>query len=92
MCHISGPLQEWSALDDTVKDIQASLEELAVKGEGDEKEETKEELKKEMTRKSQASESDSDSEEDEEDEGYSVPSPCSIIQSLSLSCLQRSCQ
>ena len=60
--------QEWSALDDTVKDIQASLEELAIKGEGGETQE-----RKEMVNKSHGSESESESEEDEDDmDGESI--------------------
>jgi hypothetical protein len=55
---------EWSALDDTVKDIQASLEELAAGGDNEGGEDGKE-----VAKKTHGLDSESESEEDEEGEG-----------------------
>jgi hypothetical protein len=64
MMVIVSELQEWSALDDTVKDIQASLEELAAGGDNEGGEDGKE-----VAKKTHGLDSESESEEDEEGEG-----------------------
>ena len=65
MVVIVSELQEWSALDNTVKDIQASVEELAAGGD----EEGGEDGKEEAAKKTHGLDSESESEEDEEGEG-----------------------
>ena len=62
--------QEFAALDEQVKDIQASLEKIDKKGLGEEEEEGQEKEGQDMRKdEGRGSESESDSEEDEEVEG-----------------------
>ena len=61
-------MQEWSALDETVKDMQASLEELTAPEEGGGEGVAKSEGE-EVVGKSHGSESESESEDDEDEDG-----------------------